>query len=187
MSDLARIPFDQYQRYRLVADLCAQLRAVLAAAEMRTLGACEGQDQRLRILDVGGRTALLRLFLPDDEVVLVDLERAEVEALVLGDGAALPFRERSFDLVCAFDTLEHIPAGQRRTFLSEMARVSARYVVLAGPYDAPRVRPVLAAALDDGVRSFQALLSRLAVAELALEPAERVQLADWDTPEDVQG
>ena len=45
------LPFDQYQRYRLVADLINQVRP---------------EGRRLRVLDVGGRTGLLKRFLPSE-------------------------------------------------------------------------------------------------------------------------
>ena len=63
------LPFDQYQRYRLVADLIDRVRR---------------PDGELRILDIGGRTGLLRKFLPNDRVDLVDLESSDLEGLVLG-------------------------------------------------------------------------------------------------------
>lgn len=121
--DVDALPFDQYQRYRLVADLVEELRG----------------EEPLRILDVGGRTALLRAFLPEDRVALVDLEGSEAQGLVLGDGAALPYRDGAFDVVCAFDTLEHVPPGARDAFVAECARVARRWVILAGPYADPRV------------------------------------------------
>ena len=122
--NVEQMPFDQYQRYRLVSDLLEQLR---------------GKRGRLEVLDVGGRTALLRGFLPKDHVTLVDLEASSEPGLVLGDGAKLPFRDKSFDVVAAFDTLEHVPPPSRKAFVRECARVSRGYVVLAGPYHTERV------------------------------------------------
>ncbi len=123
MKDTHAFPFDQYQRYRLVADLL-----------VKALGAQNG-----RILDVGGRTNLLCSFLEQHEIVLVDVEDSDVEGLILGSGAALPFADDSFDAVCAFDTLEHVPVELRDAFVLECARVSKGYVFLAGPYDSPEV------------------------------------------------
>ncbi|HUR27295.1 MAG TPA: methyltransferase domain-containing protein, partial [Planctomycetota bacterium] len=121
--NVERMPFDQYQRYRLVCDLLGTLRG----------------KQKLEVLDVGGRTALLRGFLTKDRVTLVDLESSAEPGLVLGDGAKLPFRDKSFDVVAAFDTLEHVPPKLRAAFVAECARVSRGYVVLAGPYHTERV------------------------------------------------
>lgn len=122
-DDVISMRFDQYQRYRLVADLLESLR--------------EGEAP-LRVLDVGGRTALLRRFMKD-EVVLVDMEPSDAEGLILGSGSQLPFQDRSFDAVAAFDTLEHVPPEHRDAFVAECVRVTRRHVVLAGPYSAPKV------------------------------------------------
>jgi hypothetical protein len=124
VTDVLDLPFDQYQRYRLVMDLLGEVR---------------GDTRSLRILDVGGRTALLRSFLPDDEVVLVDVEASGEPGLVLGDGSALPFADGAFDAVLAFDTLEHVPPAGRAAFTAELARVAKRWVMIAGPYAAPEV------------------------------------------------
>lgn len=124
MIDVEALPFDQYQRYALVTEIVNEVR--------------RGKE-RLSILDVGGRTALLRSFLPGDAITLVDLEPSVERPLVLGDGSRLPFAERSFDLVLAFDTLEHVPVPRRTAFVAECARVARRHVVLAGPYQSPEV------------------------------------------------
>lgn len=123
-ADVLALPFDQYQRYRLVTDLLAQLR---------------GDGAPLRVLDVGGRTAVLREFLHDARIDLVDVEPSGSRGLVLGDGSRLPFKDASFDAVCAFDTLEHVPPPLREAFVAEVRRVSRGWVVLAGPYAHPRV------------------------------------------------
>ncbi len=133
------LPFDQYQRYRLVADILERVAAGPAVC---------------RVLEVGGRTGLLRRFLPGRRVSLVDLEPSDEAGLVLGDGAALPFRDGSFDVVCAFDTLEHVPPGRRESFVTECARVARCYVFLAGPYREPRVdeaEMLLLKAVRDGL------------------------------------
>lgn len=122
--DTTELPFDQYQRYRLVADI---------------LGAVRGEGERLGVLDVGGRTALLRRFLPEDRVELVDVEPSDEPGLVLGDGSRLPFGDGVFDAVVTFDTLEHVPPGRRDDFVRECRRVARRWVVIAGPYRTPEV------------------------------------------------
>lgn len=122
--DVLTLPFDQYQRYRLVSDLVNEVRA---------------KRETFTILDVGGRTGLLRAFLPKDEVALVDLEPSEVKGLVLGDGSRLPFKDDAFDIVATFDTLEHVPPARRAAFVSECARVARRWVFIAGPYQSEEV------------------------------------------------
>lgn len=124
MADVLDLPFDQYQRYALVGALLESVRA---------------PGETFQVLDVGGRTALLREFLPMDRVQLVDVDPSDVDGLVLGSGAELPFQSDSVDVVAAFDTLEHVPPALRDAFVAECARVARRYVILAGPYDSPRV------------------------------------------------
>lgn len=124
MDDTTRMPFDQYQRYRLVADVLNQVRP---------------DGEILDVLDVGGRTALLRRFLPDDRVELVDVEESDVDGLVIGSGARLPFQDGAFDAVVCFDTLEHVPPNLREAFVDECARVARRWVVIAGPYHTEEV------------------------------------------------
>lgn len=124
IRDPLELPFDQYQRYRIVADLLGSLRS---------------GGEPLTILDVGGRTANLRAFLPEDRVHLVDVDPSDEPGLVLGDGARLPFRDRAFDVVAAFDTLEHVPPRFRAAFLAECARVAKKWIFVAGPYQSPAV------------------------------------------------
>jgi len=131
------LPFDQHDRYRLVADLC---RGFARAGE------------RLTVLDVGGRTGILRRFLPEARVELVDLEPAPTQGLVRGTGSRLPFVDAAFDLVVAADTLEHVPPAEREAFVRECCRVARRGAVLAGPYAHPEVdeaEEILSAFLHD--------------------------------------
>ena len=122
--DLVSLPFDLYQRYRLVADIVEKYPSA---------------ERPLRVLDVGGRTAILREFLPDAAITLVDVDPSDAPGLILGSGCELPFADRAFDVVTACDTLEHVPAGQRDEFVAEACRVSRGWVVLAGPYRSARV------------------------------------------------
>lgn len=124
MIDVLSLPFDQYQRYRLVSDLLNEVRP---------------RGKSYKVLDVGGRTGLLAAFLPADRVFMVDTEASDVAGLVLGSGANLPYQDKSLDVIAAFDTLEHVPPPARAAFLTECARVAKHYVVLAGPYQSPEV------------------------------------------------
>jgi SAM-dependent methyltransferase len=123
LPEAAGLPFDIYQRYRLVADVVERLAA----------------GRPWTVLDVGGSTGVLRRFLPEYPVALVDVQPSAEPGLVLGDGGRLPFLEDAFDLVVACDTLEHVPDERREAFLAECARVARRGVIVAGPYRAERV------------------------------------------------
>lgn len=64
----------------------------------------------------------------------------DVGADVIGTVTDLPFPDKSFDLVCAFEVLEHIPFEQFDTALSEMARVASKTVLISVPHFGPAVK-----------------------------------------------
>ncbi len=123
---LTSIGFDQYERHAIT-------REVLERARKR-LG-----RESLRVLDVGGAASALSRFLPFDRVVAVDVLPWSQGEYVRGTGAALPFKDASFDVVTCHDTLEHVPPALRDPFLREMGRVAAELVLVQGPFDRPGV------------------------------------------------
>jgi SAM-dependent methyltransferase len=56
----------------------------------------------------------------------------------VGSATALPFAEGSYDVVCAFQMLEHLPYSDAQQAFAEMRRVSRRHVVISLP-DAKQV------------------------------------------------
>lgn len=136
-SPLLSLPFDHYQRYHLTQRIVSLLMP-------------RRKYHPLRILDVGGSSSSLKLFLPEDEVVLADVQdpppftyREGVpflyDAYFLAAGGQLPFADAGFDLVTAHDTLEHVPNDLRPAFLRDLLRVARRFVVLNGPEFHPDV------------------------------------------------
>jgi 2-polyprenyl-3-methyl-5-hydroxy-6-metoxy-1,4-benzoquinol methylase len=92
---------------------------------------------RLRVLDVGGYPGVLRHFLDgtyfDVSVLDVVPDDGTVPHYTYGSGMELPFKDGSFDVVTALDTLEHIPNSERDRFLAEMRRVARYGVLLINP------------------------------------------------------
>ncbi len=62
---------------------------------------------------------------------------------VIGDVRNLPFPDASFDVVCAFEVLEHLPFGDFERALEELHRVSAHTVLLSLPHFGPPVQFLL--------------------------------------------
>lgn len=56
----------------------------------------------------------------------------------VGSATAMPFQDNTYDVVCAFQMLEHLPYEASLKAFEEMVRVSRRYVVISLP-DARRV------------------------------------------------
>ncbi|MEI7643660.1 MAG: methyltransferase domain-containing protein [Chloroflexales bacterium] len=139
---LLRLPFDQYGRYRLIREILDAARPLLAP--------------RLRVLDVGGLAVTRRgetilpaqLFLPADNVTVLDMPACDLPGYVHGDGRGLDFADCSFDMVVSCDALEHVPAADRPAFWGELLRVARHGVILAAPFGEPEV--VAAEALLQG-------------------------------------
>lgn len=131
-SGVARASFDQYARYVYLRRLRRD---------------CFGPEP-LRILDVGDPFGTIAELFPDDVTVSLDLwfDRTVDElprdghTPLIGSGYALPFADRSFDLVAAHDVLEHLPADRRAEFVAELLRVSAGPVLVLAPFADERVR-----------------------------------------------
>ncbi|QIG91098.1 class I SAM-dependent methyltransferase [Bradyrhizobium sp. 6(2017)] len=92
------------------------------------------------ILDVGCGNGAITNHLPEDRRVEgCDISQAALAHVRypsrVAEITALPFADGAFDLVLATDVLEHIPEGEYRKALDELYRVSARWLLVAVPYN----------------------------------------------------
>jgi hypothetical protein len=117
------LPFDLYQRYKLVQQVIEGLR----------------DKKPLKILDVGGFPGQILNFLPDDDVLVIDRQHSHIGHYLQAEAPNLPFERNSFDIVTTVDVLEHIPKENRETFLLELSRVSRNVLIIACPFDTPDV------------------------------------------------
>jgi len=53
---------------------------------------------------------------------------------------SLPFRDREFDVVCCFETLEHLPFDRFSAAVTELRRVADRWVLISLPDVTPYAR-----------------------------------------------
>ena len=111
-------------------NLDAALRYLPVAAHLDRGGAEQ-------VLDVGFGGAGLSLYWGRPTIALdVSLPEALEGSLirpVLGTAAALPFRDRSIEVIVSCDVLEHIPRTGRPEAVSEMIRVARRQMIVAVP------------------------------------------------------
>lgn len=75
------------------------------------------------------------------EIQTLDID-PELEPDHLGSVFELPFTDRQFDCVCAFQMLEHLPFEDSLLALREMVRVSSKSVIISLP-DARKLFPFL--------------------------------------------
>ena len=123
-EDVLHLPFDEYQRYRVVADIIDAFRKT---------------RETFTVLDVGsGGRETLGMFLPLDRITYLDKELPEgyeeKENFILGDITTIRL-EASYDFVVSIDTLEHIPPEHRKRFLDELLQAPRMATIIAAPFD----------------------------------------------------
>jgi SAM-dependent methyltransferase len=88
-----------------------------------------------RVLDVGGTPETWDLVAVRPRVTLLNTPRtrgelAAADSWVAGDGRALPFRDRAFDVVFSNSVIEHVgDAESQRRFAREVTRVGCAFWV----------------------------------------------------------
>lgn len=101
-------------------------RRIFTAELDRALGA----NKARRVLEIGcGAGGMLAMLQPYGDVTGLDIDHEYVEFckdrgftnVLCGSGYELPFKDGAFDLVCLFDTIEHIPDDEQA--LREVMRV----------------------------------------------------------------
>ena len=102
--------------------------------EIRTLGINS-------LLEIGPGPGLLKVVGNALGITVTTLDlNPELHPDYLAPATSIPLPDDSFEAVCAFQVLEHMPYQESLTALGEMVRVSRRYVIISLP-DARRVWP----------------------------------------------
>src|SRR3989344_285834 len=93
------------------------------------------------VLEVGVGDGVICGYLSrNTEIAYTSVDIADdVGADVIGSITALPFADDSFDVVCAFEVLEHLPFEKLDTSLFELARVAKKKVIISVPHFGPPI------------------------------------------------
>lgn len=103
-------------------------------------------DQILRraptnVLEVGIGAGFLHRYLRTRTVNVHTLDfDARLEPDTVGSVLELPFEDKQFDLVCCYETLEHLPWTDFDKAVAELRRVARRWVLLSLPDVTPCLR-----------------------------------------------
>jgi hypothetical protein len=91
-----------------------------------------------RVLEIGPGPGVLKavagLFGVKVETLDIDPELSPDH---LASAEHMPFDANCFDVVCAFQVLEHVPYEQSLAIFAEMSRVTKRYIILSLPDSMP--------------------------------------------------
>ncbi|MDI6813414.1 MAG: methyltransferase domain-containing protein [Deltaproteobacteria bacterium] len=87
-----------------------------------------------RVLEIGTGNGFVSSYLRrvGIEVVSVDID-ASLGPDLTASVTSLPFKEGIFDVVIAYQVLEHLPFERFSQCLSEMAEISSRYILISLP------------------------------------------------------
>jgi hypothetical protein len=121
-------------------DLTAYRRSALEQARIGDLLKLVPDSMR-NALDVGARDGYISRALTErcQSVTALDLEQPRIAhkqiRCVQGDVAKLAFKDREFDLVLCAEVLEHLPDEVLRAAVSELQRVTNRYLIIGVPFE----------------------------------------------------
>lgn len=131
MQQVAKTHYDfgRYVGLDRWASYWYQLREVLACAPER-------------VLEIGKGDAVLGSYLlSHTEITYKTLDIAEdLKPDIVGSAENIPLPDGSFDLVCAFEILEHLPFEKFEKCLREIARVSKKHAIISLPHFGPAVK-----------------------------------------------
>jgi len=96
-------------------------------------------DDVKTILDVGcGNGSMLKKMGNKFNICGLDISKTALEFIkepaILADSSRIPLKQSSFDLVLCSEVLEHLPCEAFQSSVSEISRVTKKYILLSVPY-----------------------------------------------------
>lgn len=121
--DTFSLPFDEFQRYKIVADIINLYRE---------------NNGKFTILDVGsGARRSLNKFLPTDDITFLDKEippNYQGKDIIVGDITCIEISQK-YDFIVSIDTLEHISSDHRENFIQKILDCSKLATIIAAPFN----------------------------------------------------
>ncbi len=93
-------------------------------------------------IGVGNKTLINYLRQHGINIKSCDIDK-DLEPDFVGDVRNLPFKDNEFDVVCAFQIIEHIPWVDIPNALKELKRVSRNYVIISIPFTAVTIEAMI--------------------------------------------
>ncbi|MCA9486790.1 class I SAM-dependent methyltransferase [Candidatus Woesearchaeota archaeon] len=88
-----------------------------------------------KVLEIGAGSQVFASYLKEKKVDIKTADFDEnVHPDILADIRKLPCSDEEFDIVCAFQILEHLPYEESLKALQELHRVTKKYLLLSVPY-----------------------------------------------------
>ena len=94
------------------------------------------------VLEIGAGNKTLECYIEsntDIEYKSLDIAQ-DLQPDIIGSIDAIPLSDRSFDVVCAFEVLEHLPFDKFERSLSEIDRVAKKYAIISLPHFGPPIK-----------------------------------------------
>ncbi|MCK4386488.1 MAG: class I SAM-dependent methyltransferase [Candidatus Pacebacteria bacterium] len=94
------------------------------------------KEKPVNVLNVGAGHGILGFFLKTQtniKYTSLDINKGDYIDIV-ADARDIPLEDKSFDLVCSFQTIEHIPYEDAMQVIREMKRVTKNKIIISVPH-----------------------------------------------------